>query len=563
MKKIKFTALLLVVIMVISVFPFTALAAGNSCGESATWSFDSATGKLTISGSGDIADYTSTSKAPWSGKTIKSIEIGEGITAIGDYAFCGCSDALSVTIPDGVQRIGKYSFDSCYGLVYVSLPETVSVLDDSAFRYCNNLISVNIPAKVETIGNYAFGWCARLSDVKISAGVKTVGAYAFYLCNNLGEITIPNTVTTFGEAAFYYCRNLMSIKLPEGVTVLPAKMFGGCESLKKAILPISLTAIKNQAFENCISLASMNIPSAVSEIGASAFSGCEKLSYVNIPDGIEKVETEVFKNCYAITSINFPASITAVEKGAFDGCLKLNDIYYDGTAAMKKLITIATYNNRLSKATWHYVICEMEGHSIVNEWIEDGVHHWHICEVCEEKFDYGEHTGGTATLTDKAVCEECGKEYGEKLEYITVSGEIKSFGSESDEILVRFYKNDEEEPIYEKTVIGNTVKFDFPEIEPGEYTVALSKKNNVTRKYTVSVADRNVVFNGEIHLRGDGNGDGAAGKADMANIKDHINRVELIEGYEFDVLDLDGNGKINKVDFALIKDHINLSNPLY
>lgn len=34
------------------------VATSGSCGENATWSFDTATGKLTIGGSGKMADYT-------------------------------------------------------------------------------------------------------------------------------------------------------------------------------------------------------------------------------------------------------------------------------------------------------------------------------------------------------------------------------------------------------------------------------------------------------------------------------------------------------------------------
>ena len=35
----------------------------------------------------------------------------------------------------------------------------------------------------------------------------------------------------------------------------------------------------------------------------------------------------------------------------------------------------------------------------------------HICDICGVKFSG--HTGGEATCTDKAVCDYCGKEYGE------------------------------------------------------------------------------------------------------------------------------------------------------
>ena len=54
-----------------------------------------------------------------------------------------------------------------------------------------------------------------------------------------------------------------------------------------------------------------------------------------------------------------------------------------------------------------------KGHSYSDEWATDGTQHWHECTVCGDKTDVGAHSGGTATCCDKAVCDVCGKEYGE------------------------------------------------------------------------------------------------------------------------------------------------------
>ena len=48
------------------------------------------------------------------------------------------------------------------------------------------------------------------------------------------------------------------------------------------------------------------------------------------------------------------------------------------------------------------------------EWVSDETHHWHECE-CGEIDTKVEHSGGEATLTEKAKCEVCGVEYGELL----------------------------------------------------------------------------------------------------------------------------------------------------
>ena len=60
------------------------------------------------------------------------------------------------------------------------------------------------------------------------------------------------------------------------------------------------------------------------------------------------------------------------------------------------------------------------GHSWKSDWTSDATHHWHECanESCDVtdnagKKGYAEHSGGTATCTEKAICTHCGQSYGE------------------------------------------------------------------------------------------------------------------------------------------------------
>ena len=45
------------------------------------------------------------------------------------------------------------------------------------------------------------------------------------------------------------------------------------------------------------------------------------------------------------------------------------------------------------------------------QWESNGRYHWHTCS-CTEEFDKVEHSGGTATCTEKAVCSVCNAAYG-------------------------------------------------------------------------------------------------------------------------------------------------------
>ena len=73
------------------------LSAGT-CGNDLTWTFDSTTGALTISGNGAMEDYVSSGMVPWVYKTqqITSVSLPAGLTHIGSYAFSGCSNLTDV-----------------------------------------------------------------------------------------------------------------------------------------------------------------------------------------------------------------------------------------------------------------------------------------------------------------------------------------------------------------------------------------------------------------------------------------------------------------------------------
>ena len=146
---------------------------------------------------------------------VKDLVIPEGIEAIGDYAFSGCTGLTSITIPNSVTTIGSHAFNGCSSLTSVTIPNSVTTIGDCAFQYCSGLTSVTIPNSVTTIGNGAFYECSGLTSVTIPNSVTTIGNYAFYSCSNknLKEIALPNSVETIGKYAFAECSYLKTITL--------------------------------------------------------------------------------------------------------------------------------------------------------------------------------------------------------------------------------------------------------------------------------------------------------------------------------------------------------------
>lgn len=225
MKK-RLLSILLVLLTALTLLPLGALADdSNKCGENLTWEF--ADGILTISGTGDMYDYSSADPAPWSeyNDIIASITISDGVTSIGDNAFhscCAgsidlqctslisigknafsrCTMLTSIFIPESVQSIGSEAFSLCEGLSMVELPTTLTKIPDGIFTDCTLLDSITIPDTVTEIGANAFLRCTAFILEKLPAGIKSIGAAAFANCGRIEELVLPETLEHIGEAAF-------------------------------------------------------------------------------------------------------------------------------------------------------------------------------------------------------------------------------------------------------------------------------------------------------------------------------------------------------------------------
>jgi len=100
----------------------------GTCGENAQWGYVEKTGELTISGTGEMDDYSFeqfSSTAPWSELEIKSVSI-QGVTNIGNVSFTFCNDLTKVSIPDSVTTIGDHAFYNCTGLTEITIPNSVT-----------------------------------------------------------------------------------------------------------------------------------------------------------------------------------------------------------------------------------------------------------------------------------------------------------------------------------------------------------------------------------------------------------------------------------------------------
>ena len=377
MKK-RIFSFVLAVLMIASLLPATALAAdvvaSGTCGaegngSNLTWTLDSE-GVLTISGSGDMYNYGSSDfSAPWDGSRsrVKSVVIADGVTSIGEYAFFYCESLTSVTIPDSVTSIGKYAFFCCTSLTSVTIPDSVTSIGRFAFSNCTSLTSVTIPDSVTSIGEYAFYYCKSLTSMTIPDSVTSISSSTFASCTSLTSVTIPNSVTSIGEYAFYDCKSLTSVTIPGSVTSIGLYAFASCTSLTGIWVAEGNSHYANDAsgvlfnkdkttLVQCPgAFAAYTIPDSVTSIGEWAFYWCTSLTSVTIPDSVTSIGDNTFDHCTSLTSVTIPDGVTSIGWRAFSNCTSLTDVYYAGSKAQWKAISISsTGNDDLLTANIHY-----------------------------------------------------------------------------------------------------------------------------------------------------------------------------------------------------------------
>ena len=261
--KNKFTLLLLFCIL--SALSINATVYNGSCGENVNYSLNTETGALSITGTGAMADYfyEKEPRVPWyeQRENIKFVEIAEGVTTIGEYAFYGCSSLESVTIPNSVTSIGNRAFNGCSGLTSVTIPNNVTSIGDYAFYNCSAFTSVDMFSNAKSIGASAFsgttwfdnhpdgliyvgkvfykykGTMPENTSITIDEGTLGIAGDAFLGCSGLISVTIPNSVTSIGNCAFWGCSNITSVTIPNSVITIGTEAFGVCSNLTSIEIP--------------------------------------------------------------------------------------------------------------------------------------------------------------------------------------------------------------------------------------------------------------------------------------------------------------------------------------
>ncbi|MCR5208006.1 MAG: leucine-rich repeat protein, partial [Eubacterium sp.] len=389
----KALSILLSLIMAFSAFsvmPFSAFALDSSgrCGNNVYWNFDSASGALTLSGTGDTWDYTSDIEADpecnspfYENEDIKNIIVESGITGLGDYLFNCCYNVESISLPEGLTKIGKYALTFFYKIESITLPSSVRHIGAHAFTNCQSLKSIIIPDGVTSIESNAFLLCYSLKYVVIPKSVTSVGEDAFSNCGSLtgvyyygseadksnmtisssgnrwltdaawhyncrsgkcgdnvfylidGEtLTLSGTGATWdynwsdNKSPFYNSDTIETITVGDGITRIGNALLFDCNSLKPFTLPDTVTSLGDYAFDNCTGLDNLTLPDSITEIGEFSFVNCYELESITLPAKLETIGAGTFSNCEKLSAITIPESVTTIGSAAFGFCNSLQSV---------------------------------------------------------------------------------------------------------------------------------------------------------------------------------------------------------------------------------------------
>ena len=249
-------------------------------GSNLTWTLTS-DGTLTISGTGDMADFTFGNQ-PWQYHltAIRTAVVQEGVTSVGDYFLYKCTDLTSLTLPAGLMSVGDYFLSNCTGL----------------------------------------------TSIDLSDGLMSVGDYFLYKCTGLTSIDLPDGLTSVGGSFLYGCKGLTSIDLPAGLTSAERDFLSGCTGLTSLTLPAGLTSAEHNFLKGCTGLTSITLPEGLSSVGDVFLYGCRGLTSIDLPDGLTSVGGSFLRECSGLTSLTLPAGLTSAGHSFLMECTGLEEL---------------------------------------------------------------------------------------------------------------------------------------------------------------------------------------------------------------------------------------------
>lgn len=299
-----------------------------------------------------------------------------GVTQIEESVFAA-SGLQSVELCDGMKAIGEDAFGGCRKLREINLPDTLETIGYGAFRDCNSLNIPSMPANMKKIGNEAF---LKTDELPLEFLVKIVlesdtGGSPLSPNPNRPETVLPDRIETFapafdlsqrklafspGNTRYHFTEEGVLIDdetntllrapllldghytIPDGIRAIGPWAFRGCR-IRSVTIPASVTSIGAGAFSKTC-LEEVSIPASVTEFREEelvsgltiprqyvldnqniplldfeqgVFAYCPALKRVTLPETMKTIPTAMFSNCGSLEEITLPDGLAGIGRCAF------------------------------------------------------------------------------------------------------------------------------------------------------------------------------------------------------------------------------------------------------
>lgn len=360
---------------------------------SVTWTYDSETQTVTISGSGNTADYNSKNypgldyadqivtlkvEAGVTGlgknllratTNLKNVSLPNTLLSIGENAFRGCSQLESITIPGSVTNLGRTSFyddKALQNFVWENDPGNVGGYEMGDWIFCNAQLKVlKLPASVTfTPGSKNRGPFTDCGgDVWSGKGTVTF-AGTMEQCRALFEsehVGVPAsasfTVTcsdgsyTFGDPGAEepdpgenhdpvnpnnpytgYVGDDITWTYDPDTKTLTLEGTGETYTYPSSIPPWYNKKGDESDFQ--VNLTNVVIGEGITKLGDRLFINAKKLTDVTFPSTLTEIAQKTFMNCTSLVALDMSAAPLEILGGnMFNGCSKLESVTFPNTLA--------------------------------------------------------------------------------------------------------------------------------------------------------------------------------------------------------------------------------------
>ncbi len=297
-----------------------------TCGENLTWSLNTETKTLIISGTGAMRDCGFEGRnAPWKqfSSYIETLIIEDGATSISQYAFYYCSSIKTAQIGEGVRSIGTLAFYGCSNLRTLELPSTLRSIGQQALCYTDRLSSITFP---NGCGLFS------LNSQLFKPGSSTITSLWYKLQ--------PDGCVYIGDVLFDYKGTMpenTTLRVRDGTRVILAD-FRNQTNLVDLVIPDSVLSIcgnfgtKEGTFDGTTwFLNQKQTTKGMIYAGKVAykFSGAMQLGQeITLEEGTTGIAAYAFYHEELLTRLSLPSSLICIQSFGISSCtnLKMPDL---------------------------------------------------------------------------------------------------------------------------------------------------------------------------------------------------------------------------------------------